>query len=74
MLTWLVETFAEHWGSFASLLDAGLTVCYSRSAKTASENARLASEQTRQKMQSVDLFSEVNRLNGRVDDLLFRLE
>lgn len=63
-----------HWGGLASVVGAILTIFFSRSAARAAGAARIASDQTRQKLQSIDLLSELNRLIGRVDDLMIRLE
>jgi hypothetical protein len=65
---------SENWGNLASVFGAALTVFFSLQAATAAKSARLASEATRGKLQSIDLLSELNRLNGRIDDLLYRLE
>lgn len=66
--------FGANWGNIASVIGAILTIFFSWSASNSSKLSRQASEQTKKLLQSVDLLSETNRLLGRVDDLLFRLE
>ena len=67
-------SISSNWGNIASVVGAVLTVVFSWAAANASRRSQIASEQTRQKLQSVDQLTELNRLLGRVDDLLFRLE
>jgi hypothetical protein len=64
----------ENWGSLASVIGAIFTVIFSMRASSAALAAKTASETTRSKLQEIDLLSELNRLNGGIDDLLRKLE
>ncbi|AXI48047.1 hypothetical protein C1J03_19800 [Sulfitobacter sp. SK012] len=65
---------AENWGNILSGIGTALTVGFSWRAKNAATLAKEASQNTKTKLQGLDLLSEISRLNGRIDDMNYRLE
>lgn len=70
----ILDFFYSRWGEIASVVSLVLTIVFAGSAARSSKQAKIAAIQAQKKLQSVDSFMELNRLAGRVDDLLFRLE
>lgn len=65
---------SENWGNLASAFGAILTVYYSHSASRSARLAKEAANETRSQIKSFDLLSELSRIDGRVSDLLARVE
>lgn len=74
MASGIWEFVLDDWGNVASVIGALLTVYFSIMARRAAMDAKAASESARQRMRSIDALDELARLNGRIDDLMFRLE
>ena len=74
VLSKTIDFLAENWGNLLSGLGALLTVLFSWRAQTAATLAKEAAQTTKTKLQRLDVLSEIARLNGRIDDLIFRLD
>lgn len=74
LLSGIWSWLSTNWGNLASIVGAGLTIYYSRQAKSSADDAKNAAVQARTRVQTIDWVVQASEMISLIQDLLHRID